>query len=970
MLDLRGHVDPAADDQPRLELRAAQRLSREPVVPELLAPLLIRGERDLRAAFARRRCTPAESVLADLVTGLRQVLAGLTNGVVLQRCTSFHLVMDPLWRPRPASPGDAPAGVPRGVLDAYTDWETSIERLLDEHGPYPELGRLVRVATRNWLAAGLELVDRVRRHRRDIAAVIGISAEALPALRNARFGISDPHGGGRTVAILWFGDHPVVYKPRPLDAERGFAELAARVLRDALGLDTFDLRMAGFAEYGFMRYVPTSPCQDVDAVRRCYRRYGGLLALAHALGAVDLHHENVIVAGEHPVVVDAEPLFRAALSSSERGRARMAFERDVSADGLACRPSVLELGLLPMTMQPPLRDPDGDVPVELEIGALCAYGLEPLLDMVPCGRGSDDLQMRPVRLTATEFPNLPVLDGRAQVPQDFLTELTDAFERTHLHLCAHQADYLCHDGPLDRLSGARVRILARATMDYVTVLARSLGPEVMHSSQARAEQIRADLNLLAVTRLDAVDDLVAEECASLLDGDIPWFGVAADESHVGPAALTAAPVTCARDRWRAMDDVDRALQLETIRHRLGAAERVTAASVPRTTDAEALQRHAVAIVADLVRAARTDADGPVWTSACYAAGISSVVVHTDREGLYEGAAGIAVAVAEAGRLIECPEWTDIAVRVFTPMLHGAVPASAARTGGLARGLGGLIYAMLRVADAADAAALLDAAHRIALEHAPAVAGQDGLAELLYGNAGLLLALLALHARRPDPALLGIADAVAATLIERAVPTAHGVHWPLTGGGSLPHVSHGGAGVAMALARWARVRDDEDGAATAMAALDHETTHWRPEDRGWIDGRAPDRDDPVNWTWCNGRSGALLARLAVAEALDLPFTTNWQVREALTAEPADALAEMSAGLCCGTPGAVDALLTVSAHARLPTASVTTATETLAARTRRSHYATLVGSLFTGSAGLAFALLRAARPAEVPSLLWFG
>jgi lantibiotic modifying enzyme len=176
---------------------------------------------------------------------------------------------------------------------------------------------------------------------------------------------------------------------------------------------------------------------------------------------------------------------------------------------------------------------------------------------------------------------------------------------------------------------------------------------------------------------------------------------------------------------------------------------------------------------------------------------------------------------------------------------------------------------------------------------------------------------------------------------------------------------------MALARWAKLRNADEAAETAHAALDYEASYWRSADRGWVDGRRPDQDEPapVNWTWCNGRSGALLARLAVAEALAVPFTTNWHVAEALSADPSDTLVEMSAGLCCGTPGTVDALLAI--HRREPLAEpVATATETLATGPLRSHYNTLAGSLFGGSAGLAFALLRAARPNDVPSLLWFG
>jgi hypothetical protein len=81
-------------------------------------------------------------------------------------------------------------------------------------------------------------------------------------------------------------------------------------------------------------------------VQRAYARYGALAAVAHALRTCDLHHENVIVDGEHPLVIDAEPLFRARLAVSPQGEARLAFERNLSLQGLDVREPVLEPCLL------------------------------------------------------------------------------------------------------------------------------------------------------------------------------------------------------------------------------------------------------------------------------------------------------------------------------------------------------------------------------------------------------------------------------------------------------------------------------------------------------------------------------------------------------------------------------------------------------------------------------------------------
>jgi lantibiotic modifying enzyme len=58
-----------------------------------------------------------------------------------------------------------------------------------------------------------------------------------------------------------------------------------------------------------MEYVETAPCQNTAAVGRFYERLGGLIAAAYLMKAVDCHRQNVIAAGEYPVLVDIDALW-------------------------------------------------------------------------------------------------------------------------------------------------------------------------------------------------------------------------------------------------------------------------------------------------------------------------------------------------------------------------------------------------------------------------------------------------------------------------------------------------------------------------------------------------------------------------------------------------------------------------------------------------------------------------------------
>lgn len=1031
--------------------RAAQ-LATEPVIPEIVAPWLAAAADALDAQLAAAGLAIARSLREDFLSAYRQAIARLTNLAILQRFSSFHLVLDPLWRPIDATPGDAPAGSPRRVLDAYIAWERS-ERLLADDGPYPELARLVRTAQRQWLNNTRELLERTAIHRTAIATLAGCDAQSLGALTGARFGISDPHHEGRSAAILHYGARRVVYKPRNLEGERAFDTLYGRAVAAALSLPPRPLQIFSASDYGFMEFVDTHNCTarvefvdthnrgvefadthnctDTAAATRAYRRYGALAAVAHALGTCDLHHENVIVDGEHPIVIDAEPLFRARLAVSTQGEARLAFERNLSLQGLEVRESILELGLLPLTLRSPLPTDDGDPREELLIGALCAYAQQPMRDLVPCARGSDHVQMRAVQVQADEFPNLPRIAVRLVSPDTQIDAIVDGFERTHAWLRTRR-DHCTTE--LTALRDSRIRLLARPTMDYTAILARSLSPERLRSRDAREAGIRADLAYTAAVRFDTVHDLAARETASLSIGDVPRFELGSEDIHCSggddskssrrtstipgggngnendgnengnedthcstagsdaeeyedthysaesesehthhSAALLKSPLAAATERWLALDAEDCRLQSTSIRERLLQRERRALALLPRGSDPSALLAHGLGVAELLAAAATRDTDAAPWTFASYAPGFGATMVHADRESLYEGAAGTAVFLAEAAANGGDPQWLALARRTFDPLLRGDVPQSLKRSGGVGRGLGGLLYSLVRVADCSGSDELLILAKRLAATYAREVAAADGLDEVLYGRSGLLLAVLALRTRLGDASLDVVADTIAQQLVARAVRSDDYAYWPTPQGTRfMPNVSHGTAGIAIALARWARARGASIGAELAQAALRYDDTFWLANERGWRDARLDESSSEqlTTWAWCNGRSGALLARHAVAQALDCPFCSD-HVHTACTAHESDVVAEVSPGLCCGTAGAIDALLQIDAD--VPNAFISTLAQRsivlLAKHTPASQYSTLTPSLFAGTAGLGFALLRAAEPQRVRSMLAF-
>jgi type 2 lantibiotic biosynthesis protein LanM len=957
-----------------LDSDTLRRLTNEPAVPELLAELLAQGRQELQNTLHYHLFTHIRpEVMTDAILWLQQILSHLTNELICQRFTSFRLIMSPLQRRVFATPGDAPPGSPRAILDAYIEWEKA-QGLLLASGPYPELAHAIRLAQKNWLFAVVEVLDRVRTHKSKIARLISGYSGPSDELTNITFGISDPHSGGRTAAILHFGDHRVIYKPHNIGSEALWGELATYVVHEALGLDLRTPEIIDLGSFGFVEFVEHEACTTKDAVYQCYQRYGALLCLAHALGTCDLHHENVIVAGEYPVVVDAETIFKARLGLSEKGKRRLEFENQLSLQGIGARESILETGILPATWVFPLFAEEEQYSwQEVHVGALCAYGEMPAMQPVLCGRGSDNLTVQLVPVRTQHFPNLPYLGNELQRASAFLDAINDGFERTHRFLAHSRRELIEAGGILDCRHVSHVRLLPRPTMQYAIVLQRSLSAEVVGSAEARRHRLEADLALLNRGRLDNIEDMKDAEIESLLMCDIPLFNVDARARTVGETPLIGAPLEESKARLSSLDDFDLKLQRVAIQHNLSFQEKESA-----RRDSEGIlpgiQSIALDLAESLVAVVQSKDASPFWVYANYAPGLNSTMTHADRESLYEGGAGTAIVVAEAGRISGRDEWCNLAAALFEPIVRGEQLNCVRRGGGLGRGLGGLIYALLRTWQATGKDELLDTAVKLIEEHGVYLAEHDPLDELLHGRAGLLLAALALYHHHPKPSILTVADTAALQLVLRAKVSKYGVYWPVASHMPLALTAHGASGIVMALARWARLRGDSEAIEDIVEnALRWDDQSWITDEQGWRDGRlldAPLTGEDTNWGWCNGRAGMLLVRAAIADALGREFTDEI-VSSALHAPITDVLKTASPGLCCGTSGVLDALLEL--EKRYPTdelqEKVTQATAIIAEKTPRSLLDPLNGSLFGGAAGAAFALLRASSPSLVRSILWF-
>src|SRR5262249_20332977 len=230
--------------------------------------------------------------------------------------------------------------------DIYRSYVQHMQRgglrtLLDLH---PVLARLLSRSVEHWIAATVTFCRRFHHDFRCLQKFFDWPlAHAESALAQLCADLSDRHHGGQTViqCILRTGDR-IVYKPRTVKPEAAFFKFVAALNGSALTLKLKVLRTFDRTTYGWMESVSPQACVTNDEVARFYRRAGMLLCVLHVLATTDIHSENVIASGEHPVVVDLETLLNESLQ--ERSQRVELAERPSEDDQASVLPASFRNG--------------------------------------------------------------------------------------------------------------------------------------------------------------------------------------------------------------------------------------------------------------------------------------------------------------------------------------------------------------------------------------------------------------------------------------------------------------------------------------------------------------------------------------------------------------------------------------------------------------------------------------------------
>jgi type 2 lantibiotic biosynthesis protein LanM len=868
------------------------------------------------------------------------------------------------------------------------------EQLIKLFQEYPIMARQLIITIEQWVRFSGEFLERLCADWQEIRTIF--SPEKDPGqLVEFKSGEGDSHRGGRSVAIAEFSSgFQLVYKPRSLAIDVHFQELLTWLNQKGDRISFRTIKILDRHSHGWVEFVAAQTCTSEEAIERFYERQGGYLALLYLLEATDFHSENLIAAGEYPVLIDLESLFHPYTAQVDSTQTKLTKSNQLAINALNY--SVLRSGLLPQRIWSN-GDNDG-----VDISGLGAQKGQLTPFEVPYWEaiGTDRMQLKRKRMEIPGTHNQPTLNDAEVSVLDRADALSTGFTTIYHLLLKHREQLLSEDSPIAKFAKDEIRVIIRPTRFYALLLIDSLHPKMLCNALERERLF--DRLWFGIEQQPQLARLIRAEREDLWNGDVPMFTTYANSTHLLTTNqeqisnfFERSGMDLVKSRLQQLSETDLKLQLRLIDRSLTAL--ILASEPAQMTSYPLGESQSIASREQLITAAvdvakrleelafKGDNDlswiglKPVNERYC-----SLISLGAD---LYDGLSGIALFFAYLGAISAQKHYTSLArATLVTIRSQIAQSKESFKSIGGFEGWGGIIYTLTHLAMLWDEPELLTEAEELVKLIPPLIEKDKGL-DIIAGAAGCMMSLLALYRCAPSESTLAVAISCGDRLISQVQKMPQGMGWtipnpepnseqkPLTG------FAHGAAGIASALLELAAITGEERFFSIALEGIAYERSLFIPNLGNWPDLRnfsdrvlSSDRSQHYCMTaWCHGAPGIGLARLR-----SLPYLNDAEIRAEIDIALQTTVTSgfgSNHSLCHGDLGNLELLLQANLAFNNQQSQERVDRFTAIVLESIKQHGWLCGmplgaetpGLMTGLAGIGYGLLRLAEPERVSSVL---
>lgn len=282
-------------------------------------------------------------------------------------------------------------------------------------------------------------------------------------IKSIDFSQGDLHSG-RSVSIVNTTKLKLVYKPRNALNEQMLEELyllSLKFLKRNINF-RYPLYFNG-KDYLWQEYVEYDTCKSIEEVKDFYYKCGIYLAIFYVLGSSDLHYENLVACGEHPMFIDLETLINGSFNTNS---AQQRY-RDMNS-------SVLHTAMLPII--------DNSSTFDINMSALFTGNniSKTMYGTVLIEDEENDWVFKSVPYQVQSTSNIVTLNGKVVGVNYVIEDLIQGFRDTLTSMVNNKASFM-NIFKDEVYSSMKIRQLLRPTRVYSKFLSASQNPEALKS---------------------------------------------------------------------------------------------------------------------------------------------------------------------------------------------------------------------------------------------------------------------------------------------------------------------------------------------------------------------------------------------------------------------------------------------------------------------------------------------------------
>lgn len=345
-----------------------------------------------------------EALINDLYKELSSVAADTLDKLFLFKVSEKGLIDDLV---------NADKGKSEKIVSLENEFSSDLlkngDMMLKEASP--TLYELLGTVNSQFFSALDEFITRFKADKVRIEDEL-FNGKKITIIKVLSLSAGDKHNHGRSTSIVETDIGKFVYRPRNMQIDvwmdrffrKFFSEIA--VLPKVIEKGT----------YGYCSFIENKPADTAEKAAAFFEKYGELCAVSVLLGSRDLHMENVLSDGEHPVPIDLEMMISPVEDNVKTGS---------GPKDLIWTNTILSSGFMPHRIG------------KFEIGALFSTDKDNLA--------------------------LPVIDGKKIAMPQFENEFISGFETAYRKMIEQRDEIAAF---FDSIPDLPIRVLIRATQPY------------------------------------------------------------------------------------------------------------------------------------------------------------------------------------------------------------------------------------------------------------------------------------------------------------------------------------------------------------------------------------------------------------------------------------------------------------------------------------------------------------------------